>query len=304
MNSANQAATIDASRITGLLSIKDGNFLINGAAYRTILFPSKQDDLWRKINDSSINEYIAHHENDAYPDSVKTIAKLFEGFIAKTLLAPHPMLVLDVGCGIGTKFPLYFRGIRNGNIEYMGLDPIEINFSRTYPFICAKIEDVVDHATIFPPINIFIFATSLDHFQDLDYVAMAVRQLAATGAKAIFWIGLHDPDIVAQSIGSSLFARLFAKQNIFVILAKWLAYSAIYLPRLILSMAKRKKMLQTKQPLDEHHFHYFVRQKIASALSKFGELDEIIEVPGTNSIFVVVGIQDTNELGLNALASS
>lgn len=242
---------------------------------------------WRKINDASIDEYMEHHEAEQYPDTVKTHMALFGGFIARHLMAVGGRTVLDVGCGVGSQYPMYIRDLRSA-IEYLGLDPIELNMQRDYPFICGRLEDLARRG-LSRPADLVVFATSLDHFESAQTALALARQLAGDG-RILLWIGLHDSPAVASIVGAKVFARIctLTSSSLLRFLAL-VGYSVLRAPKLLLQLARRENLLASGGRLDKFHFHYFLQDSLSRLLAENGHIEEFLTLPGSNSCFVALG---------------
>ena len=229
-------------------------------------------------------------ELDAVTPETQRLYQLFGWYLACAVLTGGGKKILDVGCGIGTCYPPYVRPLEHAlganRIMYVGLDPMPENATdRGYPFICGRIEDVP--SVLEDRFDVFLFATSLDHFEDTAAVARAVRQLAAEHALALFWIGLHDVAIVAEQIGGAVFQRLFASLAPAGFCARY-ARAALQELKAYLSLRKRQAKLDAGKALDDLHFHYFTQANVGAVLRLFGELQDVLRVPGTNSMFATV----------------
>jgi SAM-dependent methyltransferase len=245
---------------------------------------------WHRRQAEALPGYV--DELDAVPDEVQRLYALFSCYVARALLDREGIAILDVGCGIGTRLPPYIRPLRDGlesrRMLYVGLDPIEINADkREYPFICGRLEDVP--SALDARFAAFVFATSLDHLEDTAVAAGSVRALAAPRAVAIFWIGLHDPRIVAEELGRKWFGRLYASLNPLVFLLRAAQVGAVMLRRYP-DMIRRAWKLRRGVPLDKLHFRYFTLSDVFDHLGRFGKLRDFTLVPGTNSAFATVEV--------------
>jgi hypothetical protein len=137
--------------------------------------------------------------------------------------------------------------------------------------------------------DMFLFCTSLDHIEDLDACAAAVKSVAAAGATCVFWVGLHDPDIVAAPEGGFVFRNLIRLHPLVSLIA-YFGYGILRFPGLVWRMAWRKRDLREGRRLDNLHFWYFTRNTISDVFKKFGETEEILLIPHSNHIFVRVKI--------------
>ena len=256
---------------------------------QTVDLPVQAGDEWRQVNDASIDEYLAHHGAEQYPDVVKTHMALFAGFVAKHLLAVGGRTVLDVGCGVGTQYPLYVRDLA-GAINYIGLDPIKINLERDYPFVCGRLEDLAKQG-LSRPADVVLFATSLDHFENVQTALALAGRLAGTG-RVLLWVGLHDSPAVSSVVGAKVFARLCEITRSPVLrLAGLLAYALLHGSRLFFRLNQRERTLARGGRLDKFHFHYFVRDTLLQILGQSGAVEELVVLPGSNSCFVALRVQ-------------
>jgi len=253
-----------------------------------LVTPDEEDQQWREVTQEGLEDYLHHHDADGYDALTRTVMELYEGVIAKYALQCDARAALDVGCGVGRQRPIYVRKLPS-RIDYLGLDPIWVNEDRAYDFLCAKVEDL-NWLNIQNRYDLALFATSLDHFLDVDIALNAVKKVMNKGGYMIFWVGLHDSHLVAEMAATRAFAHIFAARSLFKrmgLLAKWVA---IELPRLLVICFTRGSRLRKGKPLDRFHFHYFLEANMAGMLSAHGELVETIRLPGTNSLFIVVKV--------------
>jgi SAM-dependent methyltransferase len=233
------------------------------------------------------------HELDAVPAETQRLYDLFSCYIARALLDGGYRRLLDVGCGIGSRLPPYVRPLEGAfaarGIAYVGLDPVEQNVSgRDYPFICGRIEDVP--CVLDDRFDLFLFSTSLDHVEDTGRAAAAVRELSAERALAVFWLGLHDPALVAEEMGRKWFGRLYSSLNPLAFLWRAALVVALMLRRYP-DLVRRARNLERGVPLDSLHFAYFTRASVRLHLERFGAVRDFMLVPGTNSAFAAVEIR-------------
>lgn len=246
---------------------------------------------WVKKQEASIKEYLAHMS--VTPNEIQNLYFLFDGYISRAIAGRSGLNILDVGCGIRKEWPHYARSIEQfqgltGNI-YLGLDPLPFNLEdRAYPLIVGKIEDV--YKNIQTSFDVFIFSTSLDHFEDLSDVASALKKIAKPNAILIIWTGLHDPSLVAEQIGSSIYRRLYASLNPIIFVYRAIK-ALISIPFNYLRLLQRRIQLKINKPLDNLHFHYFTERSIHSEMKAFGEVESYLQIPGTNSAFMVVRLK-------------
>jgi SAM-dependent methyltransferase len=246
---------------------------------------------WNRRQSTALPGY--EHELNAVPAETQRLYDLFSWYIARALLDSGHRRVLDVGCGIGSRPPPYVRPLEaafaSRGVGYVGLDPVVQNVSgRDYPFICGRIEDV-------PPVlddrfDVFLFSTSLDHVEDTARAAAAVRKLAAERALGVFWLGLHDPALVAEEMGRKWFGRLYSSLGPLTFLWRAALIVALMVRRYP-DMVRRARNLERGVPLDNLHFAYFTRASVRPHLERFGEVRDFTLVPGTNSAFATVEIR-------------
>lgn len=247
---------------------------------------------WTQRQEASIGEYEANQSE--IPKDVELLYQLFDGYIASEISGCKNQKILDVGCGISKEYPLYVKAIKNsqdtvGNI-YVGLDPLLIDVKeRKYLFIAGRLEDL--SKVMLSQFDVFIFSTSLDHFEDIGDVCKSIFPVAKKGARLIFWVGLHDPGIVSQSIGAKFFRNLYGSVNPIHFLYFFLKANLLLLAG-YLKMLKRRIFLMKNKRLDNLHFHYFTEGSVISVLRQFGVVEKIVSIPGTNSIFATVTAQE------------
>ncbi|TLS69041.1 class I SAM-dependent methyltransferase [Mariprofundus erugo] len=255
---------------------------------QSYVFMTDDDAEWRQVTEKSLDEYIEYHDLQGYDELTRVVMQHFQNIAFKYmhLSAGDDARVLDVGCGVGRTLPLYARDIA-GHSLYVGLDPIHVNVERDYHFLCAKAEDLA-RLTFAAPFNLVLFATSLDHVRDVRVALDAVKTVLADGGYMVFWLGLHDSSLVAETAGSQVLKKIFSCQGLLrrsLHLLKWLVTG---LPALLLRCAARERSLRKRMPLDPFHFHYFLDDDIDRLLSGHGEIVERLRIPGTNSLFVVI----------------
>ncbi len=254
--------------------------------------PAASAVVWNEKQQRSMDEYLEHSES--LPEHSRAFYDLFDAYISAATYARKSLKILDVGCGISANAPLYVttlvgQGIRQDRI-YVGLDPIRHNVtSRSYPFICGRIEDLPKFLD--DKFDVFLFSTTLDHFEHIDAVADIVRQIANRDAICIFWLGLHDTQIVAEQMGASYFLKLYRSLNPLRFFVRY-GVTLLQLLRFYLIMRRRQHRLATGQPLDDIHFHYFTMANIRQYLELFGRITSRSRVPGTNTLFATVVLGD------------
>lgn len=250
---------------------------------------------WLQKQEASMPEYL--QELNQVNPLIDTLYRLFDRYIAAALHGRRNARVLDVGCGLNRAWPPYVATLKREHartgILYAGLDPIAHDIEqRDYPFACARLEDL--HTVLDDRFDVFVFATSLDHFEQLDEVARAVRGLAAENAVCIFWVGLHDPILVGEQIGARAYRRLFsslAPLGFVWRYARTMASMAVNYLRLL----RRRSRSRRNLPLDDLHFHYFTEESLARTLLRFGPCIDRLIVPGTSSVFATVRVDTAGD---------
>ena len=243
---------------------------------------------WDRRQENSMAEY----EQGEAPEGIVTLYKLFDGYIAGAISGRSNLKILDVGCGIGRDWPPYTASIRRSlspakNV-YVGLDPISMNVTdRKYPFVCSRVEDL--RQVLADRFDVFLFSTSLDHFEDVGRVAETIRAVSSDNGIAVFWIGLHDAHIVAAEVGSNVFARLFGRMS-FVRFGLRYVLLQLQALRLYYLLWRRQKKLDAGAPLDDLHFQYFTESNVDGALRSFGTVRDLLRIPGTNGLFATVSV--------------
>lgn len=249
--------------------------------------------IWQSKQDNALAEYENTHVQEQLSPALHNIYKLFGAYISAALHGPKEKdapTILDVGCGIGRMRPLYMRRLTD-NAQYLGLDAFEMNMERDYPFICSRLESLAGLESFHSKIDAFIFGTSLDHFEDLDDVAQAVKRLAAPGAVVIFWVGLHDANLVGREEGAEASQRIFEAGGLWASLGRFLRFALWKFPRIAYVLVKQKEKLERGENLDDLHFWYFRERDLPGLLARFGEVTDMTLVPGTNSAFCLCRVE-------------
>lgn len=270
-----------------------GNFIeiSTGKPHRTIKLKNiSQTKEWKTKQDNSAEEYRETHQIEHVNPETKILYQLFKSFIYAniTYYLNYPINILDVGCGTFVTPPPYIELTKN--TTYVGLDPYDINNERDYLFIQGVIEDLPLFLETDVKFDVFIFSTSLDHIQKINDAANAIKTIASKDAYVIFFIGLHDVELVAEMAGRHHYKKVFSSLNIGMFFYQMLGTILLRLPRLFLSLKKREKALTNDEPLDTFHFHYFTRENYKTYISNFGTILEDIDIPGSNSKFISVRI--------------
>ncbi len=253
--------------------------------------------LSRQLN--SIDEYKLTHVEEVPDEHSSRMYTLFEYFLDSAILhvvssqsdsfIPN---VLDVGCGTYNTKPPYVSSSLEDTTHYYGLDPLDINFSsRSYPFFLGDLTQLANQAHLKSQFDIFVFATSLDHIEDLDKTRSEICELASRGAVAVFWCGVHDPELTGEHNGSLVFNKLLSGGVIVGYLLYYI-YGIMRLPRLLLRAARTRYRLRHGVPLDDLHERYFTTGSLEDIMQKFGTIVSSVRIPGSGSMFYCVSLHE------------
>jgi SAM-dependent methyltransferase len=242
---------------------------------KTFLFKKVQEvsnDSW--INQQ--NESILRYQSGSYEED-GTIGTLFGCFISQNI--NRSGITLDIGCGIHSKLPHY---VKNLNLSFfIGIEPIPMVIDREFYCLAGVLAEslpiknnVVDSA---------IFATSLDHIANASKAINEVLRTMKTDGKLFFWLGVHDPFILAE-------AKTYGVvHNHSKGLYKWARILLSPIEHLLFhySMIKRKNNLLNGKRLDKAHVRYHTVLGIENEFSSYGlEIVQSILVPGSASLFL------------------
>ncbi|MBL4613478.1 MAG: hypothetical protein JKY27_01190, partial [Magnetovibrio sp.] len=112
-----------------------------------------------------------------------------------------------------------------------------------------------------------------------------VQYLAAPGAKAVFWIGLHDITLSASEEGARRFSKVFKDTEWQSVLMRCFGFVFWSFPRVTLALMWNRFRLKRRKKIDDFHFWYFRNRDLPTVLAKFGEISDITYVPGGGSVF-------------------
>lgn len=274
----------------------DGNVFINknGEFSNYIVTELIVDETQLEKQENSLEEYNETHEKEQHSPIIKHLMNEFQSLIAlHTIMNNINGTILDVGCGISKKYPLYFDKLKNSTLTYIGLDPFEVNQrEREYMFINGKFEGLHKYLEI--KFDYLLFSTSLDHFENLDAVRNEIQKVLKPQGLVFFWVGLHDGNIVARQSLAHSFKNFNILNKLEVI--KTIIKIPLQILRTYLSILKREDKLKQNIPLDNLHFHYFTKSSLDDYMNSLGELIDKKHIPLTNSIMYV--IRPNNELSL------
>ena len=249
---------------------------------------------WLEKQEASYEEYEETHERGNYPEYVLSFFSYFRNVISEyslqLLTNQREINILDIGCGISRKIPIYVPQSRY--INYIGLDPIKKNRDREYPFICSRLENL---SVLLEPdsIDIFLFSTSLDHFEEIDSIYGILKKVAKEKSYIIISSGMHDTSIISTwtAYNNIKITNQFEFKKGVIARLKYLKRLILFSKSMMDSyhyFSERSSKIENNVPLDKLHFHYFQYQSYIDFLkNKMGKLIEnkIIE-PGNVVITV------------------
>lgn len=276
--------------IDDAISLQDGKFCVNNQQFSTIVLQNGGENDWWCKQLLSLDSYGELHVSRKMEPEHLAAYRIFGSYInaAAYKTAQERPIILDVGCGI---FPMQSPAFEqlDARCQYVGLDPLAHNLARSYPFVCGRIEELACLKGFGPRFDLFVFGTSLDHFEDLGPAARAVRSLAAPGALLVCWNGLQEPEKKVCSHAVAVFRKLLGYRLIVGAMGAYLAYGMFRLPRLLYRMKARANAIKRGEPLD-HHLRWFTEANTHEYLSVFGEIIDVVALPYTNHCFVTVKV--------------
>ena len=227
--------------------------------------------LWREKLEEGLKEYEIHRTYDTNEE----ITKILDSLIAGSRLDG---IILDIGCGIYEEYPPYFRTLSNSeNIIYIGLDPLKLELKRRYVFFASIAEKIPFRNN---SVDACIFATSFDHFENINNVMREVKRIMKRNGLLFFWVGLSDLEYNMSEAGIVFFKKITTDNNkIKNILRIFL--SPVVLILTILSL-RENSMFQ-----DKFHFYKYTKSSLMETLKDHGiEIIQTIQIPGTSSILI------------------
>jgi hypothetical protein len=116
-----------------------------------------------------------------------------------------------------------------------GLGPSHNDLEPNFPFLCSTLEAAAEPFDFKEKFDLFLFCTSLDHFESIEQCADAVRSLATPDARCVFSIGLHDQNLVAAPECGAVFRRLF-RSHPTLFLPMYFGYGTLRFRRTVYNM--------------------------------------------------------------------
>jgi SAM-dependent methyltransferase len=248
----------------------DLTYNISGSTY--VFYPTFDASQWLEQQSASVERY----QDTSYEDD-ETLGVLFGGFIACTL--ERSGVVLDIGCGLHSQLPHYVKHLDLP--QYLGIEPITAPVERTYTCLSGVMAEDIPLQT--DCAEAAIFATSLDHIEDARGAIREVTRVLKPGAPFYFWLGVHDPHLLAE-------AKTFGVVHIHSSgLRKFVRIAAAPVEHvhLIVKMRKQAQRLAAGIPLDTAHVRYHTLATIDDELASYGlDIVRRVLVPGSASLFV------------------
>lgn len=235
--------------------------------------PEKEfSENWHRQQAESVDRYV---DSDYEADG--TLGELFGGFVATTLDRDGP--VLDIGCGLHSALPHYVKHLKLE--KYLGIEPLPVLIERDFACltgVAAEKMPLNSHCA-----NAAIFSTSLDHIEHADVALKEVLRVLKPGAPVYFWLGIHDPHILAENKTFGVVhthsrgLRKFARIVLAPVEHAYLGWQ----------MHKRKRDLRLGTPLDNAHVRYHTLAGVEAEMAGYGlRITRQVVVPGSASAFV------------------
>jgi SAM-dependent methyltransferase len=221
-------------------------------------------------------ESIARYQDESYLEDV-TEARIFGGFIAATVDRRLP--VLDIGCGITRELPPYVKELSLP--YYVGLEPISVGVQRNYDCLVGAVCEAIPLESA--SVGAAVFATSLDHIDNVDAAIAEVRRVLTPDGKLYFWIGMYEPEALAYS---KTFEHALLRGSR---LKRTVRAAIPYLETgyLLYRMNKRRRDLAAGRRLDNAHCRYYTRDLVARSMETWGlRINRQLLVPGSTALLV------------------
>lgn len=239
-----------------------------------LLFKTQEtfSDNWHRQQAESVDRYV---DDDYEADG--TLGELFGGFIATTLDRGGP--VLDIGCGLHSSLPHYIKHLKLN--QFLGIEPLPVLIERDFACLTGVAAENMPLKS--DVANAAIFSTSLDHIENADVAIREVLRVLKPGAPIYFWLGIHDPHIIAES---KSFAVVHTHSRGLKKLAR-IVLAPLEHGHLMWQMHKRKRDLKLGIPLDDAHVRYHTLAGVEAEMAGYGlRIVRQVVVPGSPSAFV------------------
>lgn len=227
---------------------------------------------WERQQAESVDRY----QEESY-EADETLGVLFGDFIGATV--SRQGLVLDIGCGLHSQFPHYVKQLP---IEhFLGIEPLRNPVDRVFPCLTGVIAEQIP--LIDDCANAALFATSLDHIADAKTAISEVLRVLKRGAPLYFWLGVHDPHLLAES---KSFGVVHNHSSGLRRIARIIGAPIEHL-HLMNRMKMQASRLSSGVPLDKAHARYHTAATIDQEMASYGlEIVRRVLVPGSASLFV------------------
>ena len=220
---------------------------------------------------------VARYTDDSY-EGDPSVGQMFGNFIA-TGLAERDAVVLDIGCGLFPGLPHYVAQL--GLNRYLGLEPLTEPVDRTYPCLVGALAEKIPLKD--SSVDAVLFATSLDHIEDVDAAMKEVCRVLKNDGKLFIWQGLYEPEMLARE---KSFERIFFEPSPIKRAARMLAGPLEYAV-LARRIFKRRRQLRTGERIDSAHFRWYTRQRLRESMAKWNfTVARELEPPGVASIYI------------------
>lgn len=229
-------------------------------------------ETWLRQQGESVSRYLA----DDY-EADGTLGELFGGFAAATMDRSGP--VLDIGCGLHADLPHYIKDLDLD--QFIGIEPLTTQITRSFDCLAGVSAESIPLRS--SSVNAAMFATSLDHIENAQEAIGEVLRVLKPGAPLYFWLGVHDPHILAED------KTFGVVHNHSSGLRKWARIALAPLEHLSLArkMARRRIDLADGTPLDDAHLRYHTTAGIDAEMKSYGlKIVRRVLVPGSASLFV------------------
>jgi SAM-dependent methyltransferase len=221
-------------------------------------------------------ESIERYEDNSY-EADGTLGELFGGFVATSL--DRDGIILDIGCGLHPILPHYVKDLQLQ--QFVGVEPLTVKVNRDFTCLAGVASEKIPLKA--GCANAAMFSTSLDHIEDAKSAIQEVLRVLKPGAPLYFWLGVHDPSILAESKTFGVVhnhSRGIKKAARILLAPLEHAYLGYH-------MWKRGRDLRAGLPLDNAHVRYHTLATVDNELESYGlRVVRQTTVPGSASTFV------------------
>lgn len=214
---------------------------------------NKSSDLWNVWDQLQQNAMVSYTEDPEHNLGVGDR----EDCLAFSEFCRFTGLVLDVGCG-PQPWPTYFR-YHESSTKFIGVDPIIEEASKEFQQFRALGEDLPFRNNVF---NHVCFATTMDHFIDIEHVLFEAGRVCKPTGEINIWIGEKQPDTPKPKVSFQWYKELIKPED---------AYDVFHLKRLQIDEVERAldnnhyKVIENKTiRIDDYRLNYFIRALLRS----------------------------------------